>query len=121
MSNPLLPQPTASGRAIPPPLPEVLEKRRERCLAVGFAALGIAVFSIGLGGPFPVAPWGNVEIDISGFVVLGFGLADATGTFAWPFAVPNTAAAIGTYGVQTLCGDAIRLFLSNAALLTITP
>jgi hypothetical protein len=39
-------KPTAPARLIPPPLPEVLEKRRERFLATGFAALGIAVFSI---------------------------------------------------------------------------
>lgn len=30
----------------PPPLPEVLERRRERMLATGFAALGVVVFLI---------------------------------------------------------------------------
>jgi hypothetical protein len=46
MLNPSQREPVAVHRAMPPPLPEVLEKRRERCLATGFAALGIAVFSI---------------------------------------------------------------------------
>ena len=38
-----------------------------------------------------------------------------------PFAVPNTPAAVGTIAGQAVCGDAFRLFLSNATVLTITP
>jgi hypothetical protein len=39
-------QPAAPGQSLPPPLPQVLERRRERLLATGFAALGITVFLI---------------------------------------------------------------------------
>lgn len=83
--------------------------------------LCVSIFSIGLGLPFPLAPWGTVEIDLSQFVVFGVGIADPTGTFAHPFAAPNTASAIGTWAFQGWCGDNFRLFLSNATTLTITP
>jgi hypothetical protein len=71
--------------------------------------------------PFPLAPWGTVEIDLSGFVVLGFGVSDPFGVQVQPFAVPNSLSAVGTYGLQSLAGDNFRLFLSNFASLQITP
>jgi hypothetical protein len=80
-----------------------------------------AVFlSLGLAGPVSLPPYGSVEIDASALLPLGFGVSDGTGFFSQPFTVPNTAAAIGTYAAQALCGDGYRLFLSNAALLTVT-
>jgi len=39
-----LQRPRAHGPALPPPLPAVLEERRERRFAAGFAALGMVVF-----------------------------------------------------------------------------
>lgn len=36
----------AGSGVLPPPLPEVLEARRERGLAAGFAVLGVAVFIV---------------------------------------------------------------------------
>ena len=76
-------------------------------------------FSVGLAGPTPLPPFGQIEIDASGFVPLGFGLSDATNLFALPFMAPNMASAIGTYGVQSWCGDNARFFLSNGAPLTV--
>jgi hypothetical protein len=63
---------------------------------------------------FPLAPWGTVEIDVSSFVVLGFGVSGPNGNYAQPFAV-------GSYALQSLAGDNFRLFLSNPTGLTITP
>ncbi|MFT4515129.1 MAG: hypothetical protein ACI89X_000897 [Planctomycetota bacterium] len=80
-----------------------------------------AVFlSTGLAGPVSLAPYGSIEINAAVLLPLGFGLSDTNGIFSQPFAVPNTAAAIGTYAAQAICGDGYRLFLSNAALLTVT-
>ncbi|MFK7741577.1 MAG: hypothetical protein AB8H80_14760 [Planctomycetota bacterium] len=81
-----------------------------------------AVFlSVGTAGPVPLAPFGQVEIDASQVVALGFGVSDAMGSFAQPFAVPNSPAAIGTLAAQSWGGDAYRQFLSNSIVLTITP
>ena len=81
-----------------------------------------AVFlSIGIVAPISLAPFGQVELDTSLFVSLGAGVSDTSGVFTQSFAVPNTPAAIGTYGAQAICGDGYRLFLSNASLLTVTP
>ncbi len=81
--------------------------------------LVIAVLSLGLAPPAPLPPWGTLEIDPSLFVVVGFGIADAGGTFVQPLAIPNVPTAINTYGCQSLAGDTSRLFLSNGALLTV--
>ncbi len=83
--------------------------------------LCISIFSIGMGVPFPLAPWGRVEIDISQFLVFGVGVADPTGVFLHPFTAPNTPSAVGTYAFQALCGDNFRMFLSNPTPITITP
>lgn len=83
--------------------------------------LCVGVISIGLGTPFPLAPWGIVEIDLGVFVSIGAGFAGANGDFAVPFAVPNDPSVIGTYAFQSLCGDQFRLFLGNAATMTVTP
>jgi hypothetical protein len=81
-----------------------------------------AVFlSVALAPPVSVAPFGRVEIDATQFAALGFGLADANGVFALPLAIPNVPTAINAYGSQAWCGDDFRLFLSNGALLTVTP
>ena len=81
-----------------------------------------AVFlSTGLAGPISLAPYGSVEINATVLLPLGFGLSDASGFFSQTWTVPNLPAAIGTYAAQALCGDSYRLFLSNAALLTVTP
>ena len=90
--------------------------------AVNPGDLCVPVLSIGLAAsPLSFAPWGVIELDLSGFAVLGFGIADASGFFTLPFAVPNSTSAIGSYGLQALAGDNFRLFLSNSSLLTITP
>ena len=68
-----------------------------------------------------LAPFGTVEIDVSQFLSLGFGVSDASGNYSQSFTVPNNPAAVGTFAAQALCGDATRLYLSNAALLTVTP
>ena len=83
--------------------------------------LAAVLLSTGVVPPFPLPPFGRVEIDPTAFVVLGVGVSDASGTFTLPFPVPNTPGAIGTWGSQAWCGDAYRVFLSNAVLLTITP
>ena len=83
--------------------------------------LCVVVISIGLGVPLPLAPWGVVEIDIGGFVSIGAGFAGTNGDYPVPFAVPNDPAVIGSYAFQSLCGDQFRLFLGNAALMTVTP
>lgn len=83
--------------------------------------LTVTVMSIGLGPNFPLAPWGQVEIDVTVFVSVGVGFADPSGLFTLPFAVPNNPAVIGTYAFQSLSGDLFRLFLSNAAVMTVTP
>jgi hypothetical protein len=76
-------------------------------------------------GPAPLTialpPWGTVEIDVSAFVILGFGLAGPNGSYVQPFAVPNSPTAIGAWALQSLAGDNFRLFLSNSASLQITP
>ena len=90
--------------------------------AVNPGDLCVPVLSIGLAAsPLSFAPWGVIELDLSAFAVLGFGIADASGFFTLPFAVPNSTSAIGSYGLQALAGDNFRLFLSNSTLLTITP
>jgi hypothetical protein len=83
--------------------------------------LCVSVIALGLGPQFPLAPWGTVEIDVSVFVSIGAGFADTAGYFSVPFSVPNDPAVIGTYAFQSLAGDLYRLFLSNAAVMTVTP
>lgn len=83
--------------------------------------LTIVFFSIGIIPPFSLAPFGNIEINPTAYLIPGFGLSDASGTFTQSYPVPNTPAAIGTYGAQALCGDNFRLFFSNPTLLTVTP
>jgi hypothetical protein len=84
--------------------------------------LTLLVLSVGLAPtPFPLAPWGTVEVDASAFASVALGFADPAGNFAVPFAVPNTATAIGTWAFQALSGDGFRLFLSNASVMTVTP
>jgi len=81
--------------------------------------LSVSIFSSGLGPVIPLPPWGNVEIDPLSFVIYGIGIADATATFAHTLAIPATPSVIGTYAFQGWCGDAYRLFLSNAVSLTV--
>jgi len=83
--------------------------------------LAVTVISLGLAPAFPLAPWGMVEIDITLFVSIGVGFADAAGDFTVPFAVPANPSIVGTYAFQTLAGDLFRLFLSNAAPMLVTP
>lgn len=83
--------------------------------------LVIAVFSSGLMPTFPLPPWGNLEIDPTVLIVLGVGIADGSGIFTQPLAIPNNPAVINTYGTQSLAGDSYRWFLTNGALLTVTP
>ncbi|MFY9343333.1 MAG: hypothetical protein WAT39_12630 [Planctomycetota bacterium] len=80
------------------------------------------VISLGLGAPFPLAPWGVVEIDVTAFVSIGGGLADANGYLSIPLTVPSNPALIGyTYAFQGVSGDFFRLSLTNAAVMTVTP
>lgn len=83
--------------------------------------LAVTVLSIGLGPQIPLAPWGVVEIDTLAFASLAVGFADAQGVFSVPFTVPNNPAVVGAYAFQTLAGDQFRLFLSNAAVMTVVP
>lgn len=70
--------------------------------------------------PVSLSPWGSLEIAVPVFG-LGFGISDANGQLSFPFAVPNVAAAVGSIAAQAWCGDAFRVYLSNAFTLTITP
>lgn len=90
-----------------------------RCARPG--DLAVTVISFGLGPDLPLPPWGIVEIDLSFFTSVAVGFGDPTGYFTAPFAIPNLPSAIGTYAFQSLAGDAFRLFLSNASVLTVTP
>lgn len=83
----------------------------------------LAALLLGNGVIAPVAlpPWGALGIDPFTLQILTIGLSDATTAYLVPLQVPNTPAAIGTYGLQTLCGDLFRLYLSNAAPVVVTP
>ena len=83
--------------------------------------LTLVVISVGLGQPFALPPWGVVEVDPTAFTSVALGFADASGFFTVPFQVPNVPTAVGTWAFQALSGDQFRLFLSNAAVLTVTP
>ncbi|HEX5054113.1 MAG TPA: hypothetical protein VFZ65_20210 [Planctomycetota bacterium] len=83
--------------------------------------LTLVVISVGLAAPFPLPPFGLVEVDIGNFHSVGLGFANAAGEFTVPLAIPNNPVAINTYAFQALSGDAFRLFLSNAVSLTVTP
>lgn len=85
------------------------------------AELAAVFLAIGPAAPMSVAPFGIVAIDATQFISLGFGVSDGSGNFSQAFTVPNNPAAVGTLAAQALCGDGARLFLSNAALLTVTP
>ncbi|MFN9277064.1 MAG: hypothetical protein ACK6D2_15195 [Planctomycetota bacterium] len=83
--------------------------------------LVLLVMSIGLGPAIALPPFGVVEIDVSSFASLGVGLADPQGYFGLPLSIPNNPAVIGAYAFQSLAGNQFRLFLANAASLTVTP
>lgn len=83
--------------------------------------LVVTVFSLGLGPNIPLPPWGVVEINTLAFASIAVGIADPQGAFTVPFAVPNNPAVVGSYAFQALAGDQFRLFLSNAAVMTVTP
>jgi hypothetical protein len=83
--------------------------------------LVVHVISLGFGPSIALPPWGVVEIDVTLLNVVHVGVADATGWFTAPLAIPNVPTAVNTYAFQTLAGDTFRLFLSNAAGLTVTP
>jgi hypothetical protein len=83
--------------------------------------LCVTVLSVGLGPNIPLAPWGVVEINTLAFASIGVGFADAQGIFSAPFTVPSNPAVVGAYAFQSLSGDQFRLFLSNAAVMTVTP
>lgn len=82
--------------------------------------LAAALLSTGLVPPFPVPPLGQVEIDPSGFVILGVGISTPGGAFLLPLTLPSAPTALGTWGSQALSGE-YRFFLSNGSLLTVTP
>jgi len=80
-----------------------------------------AVFlSLATVSPVSLAPWGFVEI-AAPIVPLGFGVSDLSSQLALPLPIPNSPSAVGTIAAQAWCGDAFRLYLSNAAPLQITP
>jgi hypothetical protein len=82
----------------------------------------VALSSALLGAPLPLLPWGQLELDPSSILVLGFGIAGPSPavSFATTLAIPPNPLLSGlTLGVQALCGDSFRLFLSNGVLLTV--
>lgn len=83
--------------------------------------LVLLVMSVGLGPNFALPPYGTVEIDVSAFASVGLGFADPQGSFGLPVSIPNSPAVIGAYAFQSLAGNQFRLFLANAAVLTVTP
>lgn len=83
--------------------------------------LVVPALALSLIPPFSLAPFGSLEVDPLSVVLLGVGLSDANGSFVYPVTLPNNPIYIGTFGTQALCGDGFRLFLSNGALMTLTP
>lgn len=80
-----------------------------------------AVFlSLSATAPASLAPWGFVEIGAP-VVPLGFGVSDLAAQLVLPLPIPNSPSAVGTIAAQAWCGDTFRIYLSNAALLQVTP
>ncbi|MCA8950349.1 MAG: hypothetical protein KDE27_12660 [Planctomycetes bacterium] len=77
--------------------------------------------SFGLVAPTPIAPFGYVELDTALLVSFGLSIANAGGQTTASLAVPNNPALVGGYGFQALAGDLFRPYLTNGALLTVTP
>jgi hypothetical protein len=77
--------------------------------------------SLALIPPFPLPPYGTLEIDPLSLIIFGTGLADAQGYFVSTLTFNNDPSLIGSYGCTALSGDFYRLFLSNGAALTVTP
>lgn len=83
--------------------------------------IAVAAAALSLIPPFPLAPFGNLEIDPLTLILFGSGISDAQGLFSTPLTFSNDVSLIGTYGCQALCLDGYRMFLSNSDLLTVTP
>jgi hypothetical protein len=75
----------------------------------------------GLAPPVPLPPYGTLEVDVGFVVQVDVGAADSTGAFTITLLIPNDPVLIGTFGVQAISGDLVRLLLSDGELLTITP
>lgn len=83
--------------------------------------LAVPALALSLIPSFSLAPFGSLEVDPFSVVLLGVGLSDASSSFVYPVTLPNNPIFIGTFGTQALCGDGFRLYLSNGALMTLTP
>ncbi|MBL9080091.1 MAG: lamin tail domain-containing protein [Planctomycetes bacterium] len=83
--------------------------------------LALTAASLSLIPPFPLPPYGNLEIDPFTLILFGSGLSDAQGVFSSPLFFPNDPTLVGSYGCTAMAGDGYRLFLSNGALLTVSP
>lgn len=75
----------------------------------------------GLAAPVPLPPYGTLEVDVGFVVQVDVGAADGTGSFVISLPLDNDPVLIGSFGVQAISGDFVRLLLSNGTLLTITP
>ena len=76
-----------------------------------------AVFlATSISAPVSLAPFGNLEISGAAYIALGAGVSDASGNFSLAFTVPNTPAAIGTYGAQSRLWRCVPIVLEQRQL-----
>lgn len=85
---------------------------------------GDAVFSfvsLALIAPVSLPPYGLFELDPALLILFDVGNSDAAGNYLVTIPLPFDFSLVGTYGVQSVCGDPFRAYLSNGAAMTLTP
>lgn len=81
----------------------------------------LSFVSLALIPPVSLPPFGQFELDPSLLILFDVGSSDAAGDYLTTIPVPFDFSLIGTYGVQSVCGDPFRAYLSNGTSMTLTP
>lgn len=81
----------------------------------------LSFVSLGLTPPVSLPPYGLFELDPVVLILFDVGNADANRNYSVTIPLPFDFGLIGTYGVQAVCGDPFRAYLSNSTPMTLTP